>query len=384
MRFDYFLKTKSLNNILKRLKNSTVKTTIPISTRNKLSYDLVNQVDRDRFLYDYTKAFYDEFVEPVVEEKLFDFEFCLLLFLEKKINYSFFEVLYTFKNIKKGKRPETEIENLIYNTIYAYEFIKMPKIVLDENNFEMFVHILLQNLDFDLDIKANYYRSPTDKTIVENSLSANDIDSEFNALFDYLKDMDSKMLSGYTQAYILFIMLMLISPFKSYNLTFSTLFTQWFSFQRNESKKIVIPLYQIAKNWNNFNDNINNLINEELNVNQTLNTIKHCYIENINFYYHASHIYKWILKDRKKRMWIFEDDQTFILLVLMLQKTENLSLSSIKNLLTVNKIKLLSDQELKKILDKLINKNVIQKIGNQTIKYSFYDKDLEKARFLVK
>lgn len=84
MRFDYFLKTKSLNNILKRLKNSTVKTTIPISTRNKLSYDLVNQVDRDRFLYDYTKAFYDEFVEPVVEEKLFDFEFCLLLFLEKK------------------------------------------------------------------------------------------------------------------------------------------------------------------------------------------------------------------------------------------------------------------------------------------------------------
>lgn len=83
-------------------------------------------------------------------------------------------------------------------------------------------------------------------------------------------------------------------------------------------------------------------------------------------------------------MWIFEDDQTFILLVLMLQKTENLSLSSIKNLLTVNKIKLLSDQELKKILDKLINKNVIQKIGNQTIKYSFYDKDLEKARFLVK
>lgn len=302
----------------------------------------------------------------------------------KKINYSFFEVLYTFKNIKKGKRPETEIENLIYNTIYAYEFIKMPKIVLDENNFEMFVHILLQNLDFDLDIKANYYRSPTDKTIVENSLSANDIDSEFNALFDYLKDMDSKMLSGYTQAYILFIMLMLISPFKSYNLTFSTLFTQWFSFQRNESKKIVIPLYQIAKNWNNFNDNINNLINEELNVNQTLNTIKHCYIENINFYYHASHIYKWILKDRKKRMCFFEDDQTFILLVLMLQKTENLSLSSIKNLLTVNKIKLLSDQELKKILDKLINKNVIQKIGNQTIKYSFYDKDLEKARFLVK
>ncbi|AGJ91070.1 hypothetical protein [Mycoplasma putrefaciens] len=384
MRFDYFLETKSLGNITKRLKNGVFKTPIPISTKEKIEFDLVNQLGRDRFLFDYTKAYFDNFVEDVVAEKLRIFEFCLLLFLEKKQNYSFSEIFTIFKEIKKGKRPLNNLENRIFNIIYTYEFIRKPKIILDENNFEMFIHVLLQNLEFDLDIKSNYYRLENDKTILQNVLLANQIDNEFNALFEYIKDVENKQLSGYTKAYILFIVLILISAFKNYNLTFSTLLTQWFSFQKNDSKKLVIPLYQIAKNWNNFLINLNSLIPEKLVIDTTLSTIKHYYIQNINMYYHASHIYKWIKKDAKNRMWLFEDDLAFLLVVLMFQQIGNLSLNNIKSLITINKIKILTDIELEKTLDKLITRNIISKTSGQTVKYSLVDKNLAKAKYLVK
>ncbi|SYV94904.1 Uncharacterised protein [Mycoplasma putrefaciens] len=68
----------------------------------------------------------------------------------------------------------------------------------------------------------------------------------------------------------------------------------------------------------------------------------------------------------------------------MFQQIGNLSLNNIKSLITINKIKILTDIELEKTLDKLITRNIISKTSGQTVKYSLVDKNLAKAKYLVK
>ncbi|WP_434335328.1 hypothetical protein V2P22_00380 [Mycoplasma capricolum subsp. capricolum] len=381
MSFDYFLNTKLLNKINKKLENNIFKTPLFYSTKQKLTFNFVDKVSKDRFLSYYTKAFYDVFLESDVEKKLKIYELAFLVIIETKTNLDFLTILKIFKEIKKGKRPTNYLERLVFNIIYAYEYIKKPKVLVNEDNLEMLISILLVGLEFDLDLKINYYRTPKTKTITSNSLSSELISKELENLFDYLNFLQVNNLCTYSQTFLLFSTLIMISPFQKYNLIFITLFSQWISFQHNSSNKLIIPISYFLKDLNNYLLEFNNL-NTNFKADNLIDLLSNDYLKSINMYNHASCVYKWIIKD-KNRLWIFEDDASFIVLTLFLENSSNLSFNNIKSLLTINKIKLLNEEQIKNTLDKLVLNNVLKTTNDHVVKYVLVDKYLEKSKYLI-
>ncbi|WFQ92971.1 hypothetical protein [Mycoplasma feriruminatoris] len=382
MSFDYFLNTKSLNKINRKLENNIYKTSLPYSTANKLNYNFVDKLSKDRFLSYYTKAFYDDFLESSVEKKLKTYELALLVMIETKTDLDFLSILKIFKEIKKGKRPTNYLERLIFNIIYAYEYIKKPKVLINEENLEMLISILLVGLEFDLDLKNNYYRTPKTKTLISNVLSNQQISKELESLLNYLKFLQANNLCTYSQTYLIFSTLVMISPFQKYNLIFATLLCQWISFQYSNSYKLVIPICYFLKNSNDYMNELDDLNNKDLNIDNVIDLFNTDYLKSINLYNHASCIYKWAKKD-KKRLWVFEDDTSFIVLILILQNTKSLSFNNIKTLLAINKIKLFDDEQIKNALAKLAANQILQTTNNSVVKYVIVDKYLEKSKYLV-
>ncbi|QVK05913.1 hypothetical protein [Mycoplasma mycoides] len=382
MSFDYFLNNKSLNKINRKLENNIFKTPLPYSLKSKFNYNFIDKISKDRFLSYYTKAFYDDFLESSVEKKLKTYELALLVMNETKTDLDFLSVLKIFRDIKKGKTPTNYLERLIFNIIYAYEYIKKPKVLINEENLEMLISILLVGLEYDLDLKTNYYRTPKTKTLISNVLSSQLISKELENLLDYLKFLQSNNLCTYSQTYLIFSALVLISPFQKYNLIFATLLSQWISFQYNNSYKLVIPICHFLKNQNEYMYELENLLNNDFNADKLINLFNIDYLKNINMYNHASCIYKWVKKD-KKRLFIFEDDLSFFVLILILQNTKNLSFNNIKTLLTINKIKLFTDEQIKSTLANLIANKVLQTTSTSVVKYVLVDKYLEKSKYLV-
>lgn len=127
---------------------------------------------------------------------------------------------------------------------------------------------------------------------------------------------------------------------------------------------------------------LENLLNNDFNADKLINLFNIDYLKNINMYNHASCIYKWVKKD-KKRLFIFEDDLSFFVLILILQNTKNLSFNNIKTLLTINKIKLFTDEQIKSTLANLIANQVLQTTSTSVVKYVLVDKYLEKSKYLV-
>jgi hypothetical protein len=105
--------------------------------------------------------------------------------------------------------------------------IQQDKFEINDDNYELFIRVIFRNIGLDLDNKRNYYRnSVKDKTFLKQTVKIEKIDQELQALFEYIYSLRKTPLAGFTQAYLIIISLMIISPYKKHNLIVAVLLSQ--------------------------------------------------------------------------------------------------------------------------------------------------------------
>jgi uncharacterized protein YfkK (UPF0435 family) len=63
-------------------------------------------------------------------------------------------------------------DKLLLNLSEVYELISQRNFALNQDNFELFIHILFRNLVYDLDIVSSYTRNKKTKLLVKNPLDS--------------------------------------------------------------------------------------------------------------------------------------------------------------------------------------------------------------------
>jgi hypothetical protein len=110
---DYFLDDKSLNKILKDLDNGIYYSSIPKTYKEKIRFNLQEQIDGDRYLYNYLNAYNIKKMDSASSEmRAYDLSSLLILDggFEK---YSPRKVRQTVLEMISGRRPINKDEKLI-------------------------------------------------------------------------------------------------------------------------------------------------------------------------------------------------------------------------------------------------------------------------------
>jgi hypothetical protein len=77
-----------------------------------------------------------------------------------------------------GYKAVSYVDKLLLNLSEAYDLISQRNFPLNQENFELFIHVLFRNLVYDLDIVDSYLRNEKTKTSIKNPIDNRLIVSE--------------------------------------------------------------------------------------------------------------------------------------------------------------------------------------------------------------
>ncbi|MCL8211736.1 hypothetical protein LD125_00014 [Mesoplasma sp. JKS002658] len=230
---EYFLDEKWYKKNLSKLKDNRFLTKLPGIKGNKFSWKFRENVQQDRFLFDYLAAYRVDRMEKTYRGFNY-FEIISFLLIDGNLKEDKpASVLY--KNLVQLNndrlKPNSYDLKLMRNILQVYDLIYQNNFPLNEENFELVVHILFLGLDSSLDSLSDRKRTKETPSAFHHLLDPGLIDQEMHNFWEYLKDIPENDFSGFTKAFILGLEFLYISPFQSLNLMMMQFIIKWYLFQ---------------------------------------------------------------------------------------------------------------------------------------------------------
>ncbi|WP_031542460.1 hypothetical protein [Mesoplasma photuris] len=379
---NYFLDKKSLNKLLKDLESKIWEANIPISINNKLRFNLIKQIEADSYITDYMNAYKvnNQYAPLQIINNL---DITSLLLIDGDLTNKTPEYVYNaIVEIRRGRKAMNTDEKIIWNVVEAYNLIQKEQFEINEDNFELFVHIIFRNIGLDLDNKNSYYRQDNDKTLIKSVFPFDLIDEELLGLIDYIKSLKKTKLGGFTQSYLIFIQVLLISPYRKYNFIVATLLSQWYLYQSNLNYKMMHPIYKITNNWKEFIGLLDEVSSKDFTIDSILEFIRRALKEEVNISYRNLLIEKWLKNNKCKNLFKNDFQKIILALVVNYPKVE-ISLQQIRHEFSFAGEFCISKKEMEEHLQTLVDNKILITKPGQTVKYQLLEKELIKIKLLL-
>ncbi|AVP49519.1 hypothetical protein [Williamsoniiplasma luminosum] len=385
---DYFLNDKWVQKTSKNLDNNIYATNLPVTNNAKFHFSFNQQVNSDKFLFDYFKAYEisDDF--SIARDDMRLIEFVSLLLIEGTFEETdYWKIIRRIKEIEAGKKPKNRDEFRIWNLIEIMNLINEDGFKINEDNYELVVHILFRNMGFDLDIKSNYYRNNETPIVFANSIKPQIkvIDKEIEAFIKYVENLSDKDISGATQAGIVLNSFLFIYPYQEFSITLAFILSRWYLKRIAPNLQGVQTMYNVGTNWEDFVKKTNQSF-EELNLDSFLDFMKQICKNGVNNLYRLSLFQELIEEQKNSPTKIFATlIEQVIVIKIITSKTQSFRLDKIVNNFKIRKVNFVKEEEIKDVIQKMLDLNfLIKKEENQSTLYELNDQFLEKIRLLLK
>ncbi|ATZ19062.1 hypothetical protein ESOMN_v1c06800 [Williamsoniiplasma somnilux] len=384
---DYFLKKNwNTNKLLDGNESNLYFSKIPSFSAYKFNFNFKNRINNDHFLYDYSLAFKINSDSKTIKEiQMLE----ILSLLELDGNLEEKNVLVNIKRIKEiydGRKPSGKDEKKIWNLIEVLNLIKVEGFNINENNFELIIHIIFRNLGFDLDSKNSYYRNEKDKSIFKGLVETSLIDKELNYLFENIQTLSKNDIQGFTSAYLLLVNFIFISPYKEFNILIAFLLSKWFLVKMELEYEHLTPINHLGINWKNFVTLLNKSLTSDFNLDELFVFLDSSLKSKVNYLYRFDLLNNLFLENKKIPKSIFPNIicKAFIVNVLS-YKNNSWKIEKIKSSFNYKNQVIFTDLQLESYLNFLVESKILKTISKNNIKnYAFADSDFEKIRRLLK
>lgn len=387
---DYFLNKKWIKKSKKFLDNDRYIANVFKTINENINFSFGKHLANDRYLFDYAKAFSIP-KEALAWSEIQILEVLSLLILDGNLEEKNpKKILKAIVEIGGGRKPKTQDERKIWNLIEALDLIETEKFEINEDNYELLIHIMFRNLGYNLDIKTEFYRSVKTKNQFKNLLNPSLIDQELKSFIGYIDNLNKDNISGFSQALVIFFSYLYISPYQQNNVIVALLISKWFllALDNGPENDFFIPniVYSLALHWKNFVDLTNESFAEDLDIDPISDLLLECAIDGINMRYRLNSLENWIAGDNHINQHLFVDEvDKMILLSLLGMKTDSWKAGKIMQIFKLQSHYILSRKEVFDLLDRLVDAEILtkkQKNGLET--YELNNQKLIRIHTLLK
>ncbi|AVN60595.1 hypothetical protein CG007_03210 [Mesoplasma entomophilum] len=384
MSLNYFLNKKiidSMNQIVEEQGLFTVN--FPLSIAQKMNFEPMEEIESDKYLTNYFQAYTfrneQQFSDLVLVSNISS-----LMFLENLAeSSSMLSISNMIRRIQNGAKAKTKKEKMALNLVEAVRLVKKADFEINEDNFELLIHILFRNTEFNLDRKANYYRVDNKKILTDITINFESIDQELKELFKFINDVPENSFDGFTKAIIIFLQILIIQPYQKFNSTIALLVSLWFLGKSKEKEMFEIWIFDLLNHWEELIEKINESISNSFNVNELLSFIKNKLKDSVKRGFISSLVKEWIAQDSEVRSKFFPSDYEFIVLITILtERTKEVSVKRITDKLKIAGYSGIKKQEIKEALENLKSANIV-KVTKNDANFMVADKQLNKYKFIL-
>ncbi|AVN64659.1 MULTISPECIES: hypothetical protein [Mesoplasma] len=384
MSLNYFLNKKiidSMNQIVEEQSYLTLD--FPLSIGQKMNFEPVQEIEGDKYLTNYFQA-YTFTKNKELNDFILTSNISSLMFLENLAEgSSTISIHNMIRRIENGAKPKTKKEKLAMNLIEAVRLVKKADFEINEDNYELLIHILFRNTEFNLDRKANYYRTDNKKLLTDVLINFESIDDELKGLFKFINDIPENSFDGFTKAIIIFLQILIIQPYQKFNSTLALLMSLWFIGQSKEKQIFQIWIFDLLNHWDKIIEKINESYDNNLNVNDLLKTVKKYLQDSVKRGFIASLVKEWIAQDSEVRSKFFPSDYELIVLISILtERTKEVSVKRITDKLKIAGYAGVKKQEIKDALENLKSANIV-KVTKNDANFRVADKQLNKYKYIL-
>ncbi|ASZ09367.1 hypothetical protein CK556_03365 [Mesoplasma chauliocola] len=385
MSLNYFLNKKIVSEI-ERIQEEQFLFSVnfPLSIGQKMNFEPMKELQSDMYLTNYFEA-YTTPNNSLLKSLALTNNIASLMFLESLAEgTSLISIHNMIRKIENGYKPKTKKEKLALNLIEAIRLVKKPNFEINEDNFELLIHILFRNTEFNLDKKTNYYRVDNNKMITNIDIDFNSIDDELKEVFKFINDVPGNSFDGFTKAIIIFLQILIIQPYQKFNISLAILMSLWFLHKDGYKEDKQLRIFDLANQWEDMILKINEAALQGFNLSEAIDFIKSKIKESVKSNFLLSLIYSWIDEDYAKRSAFFPTDYEYIVLTAILtERTKEISITKITDKLRINNSTTIKKQEIKNALENLKGANILKTTKNET-NYTVVDKQLNKYKYILK
>ncbi|ATZ18307.1 hypothetical protein [Mesoplasma melaleucae] len=384
MSLNYFLNKKFVDLMIQIVEDEELFTiNFPLSIEQKMNFKPMEEIQSDKYLTNYFQAYSfskNKFLSNLISTS----NVSSLMFLENLCEgSSMLSIHNTIKKNENGLKPKSKKEKMAMNFIEAIRLVKKADFEINEDNYELLIHILFRNTEFNLDRKANYYRTDNKKILTDIEIDFNAIDYELKGLFEFINDVPQNSFDGFTKAIIIFLQILIIQPYQRFNSSVALLMSLWFINQSKENSKFKIWIFDIANHWEELILQINKSFKKGFNINGLLAFTKKHLRESVKKGFLLSLVYEWINVDYEVRSKFFASDYEIIILSAILsERTKEVSVKRITDILKINGNQTIKKQEIKDALENLKSANIV-KVTKSDANFTVADKLLNKYKYIL-
>lgn len=383
MSLNYFLNKKFvdlMNEIVEEQELFTID--FPLSKEQKINFETMKEIQSDKYLTNYFQA-YSFSNNKHLSNLILTSNVSSLMFLENLCEgSSMLSIHNMIRKIENGFKLKTKKEKMVMNFIEAIRLVKKTDFKINEDNYELLIHILFRNTEFNLDRKSNYYRIDNKKILTDITIDFNSIDDELKGLFKFINDVPENSFDGFTKAIIIFLQILIIQPYQKFNSSIALLMSLWFIHQSKENGVFKIWIFDIVNHWEELIFEMNKSVKKGFKINLFLNFMKKTLKESIKRGFLLSLIYEWINADHEVRSKFFISDYEVIVLnTIISERTKEISVKRITDKLKINGNQTIKKQEIKDTLENLKSANIV-KVTKNDANFTVADKQLNKYKYI--
>lgn len=389
---DYFLEKKWFKKVKNKINNDRYLVHSVNNGDNDPNFNWIVSAEADRYLFDYSKAFGLKHWNSSKELLLFELFSLLIVNGDlKETNSQRLKKIFlkVEKECRQGQQFKTLDENKIFNLIEALDLVGDHNFALNRDNFEILIRIIFRNLHVDVDNPEELLRTGKDKQIFKNICEVNEIKKHLEIFFVYLDKIDKQKICGYTQSGVILLSFLYISPYKTNNILIAFILSKWYLRTLDNSDFVSEWVYSVIFNWTQFVKTVDEAFLDNFNFDKSLKLIFDSNINAINVSYRLKLFDNWIQTSKEFSHIVKILIPNFIdkiILIRLLGSEKNLmSKAHIKIMIRIAGKEFFKDEEIFKIVDRLLEQKIIVKvINNEKEFYKFNEKEIIKIKYLVK
>lgn len=384
MSLNYFLNKKFIDLMSEFVEDQELFTiNFPLSKEQKMKFEIMQEIESDKYLTNYFQA-YSFSNNKHLSNFISTSNVSSLMFLENLCDgSSMLSIHNMIRKIESGLKPKTKKEKMILNFIEAIRLVKKNDFKINEDNYELLIHILFRNTEFNLDRKSNYYRTDNKKILTDITIDFNSIDDELRNLFEFINEVPENSFDGFTKAIIIFLQILIIQPYQKFNSSIALLMSVWFIHQSKENNLFQIWIFDIVNQWEKLILEINRAFKNDLKINSLLKFTKKILKESIKRDFLLSLIYEWINTDYENRSKFFISDYEVIVLnTIISERSKEISVKRISDRLKISGNQTIKKQEIKDTLENLKSANIV-KVKKSDANFTVADKQLNKYKYIL-
>lgn len=388
-RLDYFLDKKWLE-AKKRNLNGERDTIAVFSKGGKPNFVFQSRLDADRYLLDYYKAFNWRGSQKTRRQTWY-LELLSILIINNGLQETNLKKVHRMvESLSEGERPKNRDEFHVMNLIESLYLIAHQSFEFNENNFEIIQQLIFRNLGLSIHDKSKLYRRTETYGPFKNLVPPKQIESKLKEFFIYLIKLNKteREVGGTSQAWIIFLTFIHISPFSRDNLIFAFILSKWYLYGLHSKFSRINLIYPLLFDWPDFVKTANEEL-KDLNFDASLKYLDRVAKNGVNIGYRLK-----IINDLTDNNSIsnrlnaeIPDDfieQTFLVVALFTYE-QSLTKNQIIAKFRLNRHQILTNAEIEAILQQQVDNNLIRprKVGRITY-YDLVHPQLIKFKHLLK